>query len=215
MCPDVDIWVRRQAFVVDCENWMPDVGGRTYVEPLAGPAAQGADGEDGGAALPPATKEARGGEPAAISSGVARSPKAKAAAPPYGVPSPSPGAVATAAGGRVRHLKLHGALSNMASEDEVMARACYEAALSVDPELIVMVLAATAQEAAVKSLNCRWAGEIFADRAYKRHRKNHLKTNTFACQAALQYLSINPNKAPGEMGLAMKPFIPWASTANG
>ena len=75
-------------------------------------------------------------------------------------------AMARAAGGEVRHLKLHGALANMASEDEAMARACYEAALSVDPELIIMVLAATAQEAAVKSLDCRWAGEIFADRAY-------------------------------------------------
>ena len=75
-------------------------------------------------------------------------------------------AMATAAGGAVRHLKLHGALSNMASEDEAMARACYEAALSVDPDIIVMVLAATAQENAVRSLGCRWAGEIFADRAY-------------------------------------------------
>jgi UPF0271 protein len=75
-------------------------------------------------------------------------------------------AMARATGGVVRHLKLHGALANIASEDEAMARACYEAALSVDPEIIVMVLAATAQEAAVRSLGCRWAGEIFADRAY-------------------------------------------------
>ena len=66
----------------------------------------------------------------------------------------------------VRHLKLHGALANMASEDEELARDLYEAALSVAPDLIVMVLAATAQEAAVRSLGCKWAGEIFADRAY-------------------------------------------------
>ena len=75
-------------------------------------------------------------------------------------------AMAKAVGGAVRHLKLHGALSNMASEDETMARACYEAALSIDPEIIIMVLAATAQQDAVQSLGCRWAGEIFADRAY-------------------------------------------------
>ena len=67
---------------------------------------------------------------------------------------------------QVRHLKLHGALANMASEDEGLARDLYEAALSVAPDLIVMVLAATAQEAAVRSLGCKWAGEIFADRAY-------------------------------------------------
>ncbi|GAA6201776.1 5-oxoprolinase subunit PxpA [Aquicoccus sp. SU-CL01552] len=74
--------------------------------------------------------------------------------------------MAQALGVKVRHLKLHGALANMASEDEELARACYAAALSVDPEIIVMVLTATAQERAVRELGCRWAGEIFADRAY-------------------------------------------------
>ena len=74
--------------------------------------------------------------------------------------------MARSVGAEVRHLKLHGALANMASEDEALARDLYEAALSVAPDLIVMVLAATAQERAVKSLGCKWAGEIFADRAY-------------------------------------------------
>ena len=74
--------------------------------------------------------------------------------------------MARSVGAEVRHLKLHGALANMASEDEGLARDLYEAALSVAPDLIVMVLAATAQERAVKSLGCKWAGEIFADRAY-------------------------------------------------
>ncbi|KZY37705.1 hypothetical protein A3731_14650 [Roseovarius sp. HI0049] len=74
--------------------------------------------------------------------------------------------MARAAGGRIRHLKLHGALANMASEDEDMARACYEAALSVAPDLIVMVLAGTAQEKAAQSIGCPIAHEIFADRAY-------------------------------------------------
>tara|TARA_R110002094_G_scaffold220710_1_gene193695 strand:+ start:724 stop:1494 length:771 start_codon:yes stop_codon:yes gene_type:complete len=74
--------------------------------------------------------------------------------------------MARSVGATVRHLKLHGAMANMASEDETMARDLYEAALSVAPDLIVMVLAATAQQAAAQSLGCRWAGEIFADRAY-------------------------------------------------
>lgn len=76
-------------------------------------------------------------------------------------------AMARAAGGQVRHLKLHGALANMASEDAGMARACYTAALSVDPEIIVMVLAGTAQEIAARDLGARIACEIFADRAYE------------------------------------------------
>ncbi|RID92800.1 LamB/YcsF family protein [Gemmobacter lutimaris] len=75
-------------------------------------------------------------------------------------------ALARAAGGRVRHLKLHGALSNMASEDATLARVCFEAALKVQPDLVIMVLAATAMEQAARDLGCAWAGEIFADRAY-------------------------------------------------
>ena len=74
--------------------------------------------------------------------------------------------MAKAMGGKVRHVKLHGALGNMTSEDEQLAYDCYDAALSVDPDLIVMVLAATAQQAAVQRLGCAYAGEIFADRAY-------------------------------------------------
>ncbi|MDG1353048.1 MAG: LamB/YcsF family protein [Sulfitobacter sp.] len=74
--------------------------------------------------------------------------------------------MARSMGAKVRHLKLHGALSNMASEDPVLARDLYEAALSVDPDLIVMILAATAHQQAVEELGCTWAGEIFADRAY-------------------------------------------------
>ncbi|WP_417523674.1 LamB/YcsF family protein [Marinovum sp.] len=75
-------------------------------------------------------------------------------------------ATAKAAGGEVRHLKLHGALANMSSEDEAMARACYEAALDVAPDIIIMVLAGTAQQRAASALGCKTACEIFADRAY-------------------------------------------------
>ena len=75
-------------------------------------------------------------------------------------------AMAKARGGHVRHLKLHGALANMCSEDIEMARACYRAALAVDPDIVVMVIAATAQQQAMAELGGTWAGEIFADRAY-------------------------------------------------
>tara|TARA_R110002124_G_scaffold70224_14_gene188408 strand:- start:1360 stop:2130 length:771 start_codon:yes stop_codon:yes gene_type:complete len=74
--------------------------------------------------------------------------------------------MAAALGTRVRHFKLHGAMANMASEDIEMARAAYSAALRVDPDVILLVLAGTAQEAAARSLDARWAGEIFADRGY-------------------------------------------------
>ncbi len=75
-------------------------------------------------------------------------------------------AMAKVAGGHVRHLKLHGALANMCSEDYEMAQACYRAALDVDPEIIIMVLAGTQQQKAAQALGCAYAAEIFADRAY-------------------------------------------------
>ena len=75
-------------------------------------------------------------------------------------------AMAAANGGHVRHLKLHGALANMASENKAMALTCYRAALSVAPDIIVMVLAGTAQQAAAEEIGCAIAREIFADRAY-------------------------------------------------
>jgi UPF0271 protein len=37
----------------------------------------------------------------------------------------------------------------------------------VNPEIILMVLAETAQQAVVQELGANWAGEIFADRAYE------------------------------------------------
>ncbi|GAA6147702.1 5-oxoprolinase subunit PxpA [Pseudooceanicola nitratireducens] len=75
-------------------------------------------------------------------------------------------AMARAAGGSLRHLKLHGAMSNMASEDKQMARICYAAAEAVQPGIVIMTLAGTAQEAAAEELGLNRAGEIFADRAY-------------------------------------------------
>lgn len=75
-------------------------------------------------------------------------------------------AMAKAVGGTIRHLKLHGALANMTSENVDMAKACYEAALSIAPDIIIMVLAGTAQQSAASALGCPIACEIFADRAY-------------------------------------------------
>ena len=75
-------------------------------------------------------------------------------------------AAAQANGLKLRHFKLHGALANMASEDAEMADTCYRAALAVQPHLVLMVLAATAQEQAARALTQQIAAEIFADRAY-------------------------------------------------
>ena len=75
--------------------------------------------------------------------------------------------VARSVGANIRHFKLHGALANMCAEDATLAKTCYSAALQVNPEIILMVLAETAQQAVVQELGANWAGEIFADRAYE------------------------------------------------
>ncbi|MDP5308466.1 LamB/YcsF family protein [Paracoccus spongiarum] len=75
--------------------------------------------------------------------------------------------MARSVGGRVAHLKLHGALSNMATDEADIARACFQAALRVDPDLILVVLAGTRMQAVAAELGARHACEIFADRAYR------------------------------------------------
>jgi len=75
-------------------------------------------------------------------------------------------AMARACGASIRHLKLHGALANIAAGDRTVALACYRAALSVAPDIIVVAMAASQQQAAAQELGCKNALEIFADRAY-------------------------------------------------
>src|SRR4051794_9216638 len=50
-------------------------------------------------------------------------------------------ATATAAGHKVTHVKAHGALSNVACDDDMTARAIASAIKAVDPNLIFVVLA--------------------------------------------------------------------------
>lgn len=75
-------------------------------------------------------------------------------------------ALARANGLKLAHFKLHGALANMAAEDAALARLCYQTARAIAPDLRLVVIAATAQEAAAEDIGAPWAGEIFADRGY-------------------------------------------------
>lgn len=64
------------------------------------------------------------------------------------------------------HVKPHGALSNMASEDASMARNVVQAIKAFDPQLILLAPAGSQLEAAAQRYGLRAAGEIFADRSY-------------------------------------------------
>ena len=73
--------------------------------------------------------------------------------------------VATAEGAKPSHIKLHGALSNMACEDAALARACVEAFRRVAPTVPVLAQAATHLESASEATG-PLIREVFADREY-------------------------------------------------
>jgi UPF0271 protein len=76
-------------------------------------------------------------------------------------------AIATAAGHKVTHVKVHGALSNVACEDDMTARALASAIKAVDPNLIFVVLANSRLVPAGEAANLPMVHEVFADRAYE------------------------------------------------
>jgi 5-oxoprolinase (ATP-hydrolysing) subunit A len=76
-------------------------------------------------------------------------------------------AIATAAGHKVTHVKVHGALSNVACEDAPTARALASAIKAVDPNLIFVVLANSLLVPAGEAANLPMVHEVFADRAYE------------------------------------------------
>jgi UPF0271 protein len=75
--------------------------------------------------------------------------------------------VARLAGGKVTHVKIHGAMSNMACEDDAMSAAIARAIKQVDPQLIFVVLPFSALQRQGEKEGLRLAIELFADRAYE------------------------------------------------
>jgi 5-oxoprolinase (ATP-hydrolysing) subunit A len=76
-------------------------------------------------------------------------------------------AIATSAGHNVTHVKAHGALSNVACEDDMTARAIANAIKSVDRALVFVVLANSKLVQAGEAANLPMVHEVFADRAYE------------------------------------------------
>lgn len=75
-------------------------------------------------------------------------------------------AMAALAGGRITHVKAHGALSNHAGRDRETADAIADAVKAVDPDLILLAVATTELETAAREKGVPVAPEIFADRMY-------------------------------------------------
>lgn len=69
-------------------------------------------------------------------------------------------------GGKMQHVKPHGALYNMAINDYELARAIAEGVYSVDKGLILVGLAGSELLRAGQDAGLHTASEVFADRAY-------------------------------------------------
>lgn len=73
-----------------------------------------------------------------------------------------------AAGGRMQHVKPHGALYNMAAKRRDLAEAIAEAIYQVDPELILFGLSGSELVFAGEKIGLVTAHEVFADRTYQK-----------------------------------------------
>lgn len=70
-------------------------------------------------------------------------------------------------GGKMQHVKPHGALYNMAAKNSELARAIAEAIYKVDPELILFGLAGSQLIIQGEKIGIKTASEVFADRTYQ------------------------------------------------
>lgn len=75
-------------------------------------------------------------------------------------------ALASVAGHRVTHVKLHGALANMAQIDDALAGGVARAIRALDRDLVFLVMPGMATERAGEKAGLRMAREVYADRAY-------------------------------------------------
>lgn len=68
-------------------------------------------------------------------------------------------------GKKLQHVKPHGAMYNMAVDDESLAQAICQAILDVDPNMVLVALAESRWVKVAEDMGLRVAREIFADRA--------------------------------------------------
>ncbi len=72
-----------------------------------------------------------------------------------------------AEGGKMSHVKPHGALYNMAAKEAVLAEAIAKAVYDMDPTLTLYGLAGSELITAGKRIGLKTASEVFADRTYQ------------------------------------------------
>jgi 5-oxoprolinase (ATP-hydrolysing) subunit A len=75
--------------------------------------------------------------------------------------------IACARNADVLHLKPHGALYNQAARDPILADAVVEAAIELDPDLVLFAPAGSVLLAVAHQQGLQVASEVFADRTYQ------------------------------------------------
>lgn len=102
---------------------------------------------------------------------------------------------ASDAGGRVGHVKPHGALYNLAARNTLIADAVVQAVYEADPRLVLYALAGSALVRAARAGGLEVAEEAFVDRTYQpdgsltpRHRPDALITDEAAAVAQAREL---------------------------
>jgi len=75
--------------------------------------------------------------------------------------------VAASQGGRLNHVKAHGALYNMAVNNKELAHALAQAVYDVDRSLVFYALASSLMVGVAKEVGLKVAEEVFADRSYE------------------------------------------------
>lgn len=75
-----------------------------------------------------------------------------------------------AEGGKLQHVKAHGALYNMAAKNAALSEAIAEAVYKVDPELVLFGLSGSELVTAGEKIGLRSANEVFSDRTYQADR---------------------------------------------
>ena len=75
--------------------------------------------------------------------------------------------ICEALGGRLNHVKPHGALANRAASDPALARALATAFASLSPRLAILAISGSAFEAAARDAGLQTFAEVYADRGYR------------------------------------------------
>ena len=101
-------------------------------------------------------------------------------------------------GGKLRHVKPHGALYNMASKDYTLALTIAKTIQKIDSKLIFMGMANTVMFEAAKNIGLNFKHEVFADRNYtedgflvSRQKENAVLYNTSTINKHIENMIID------------------------